>query len=218
MAFDPFEKEFYSLHPESLIAGVDEAGRGPLAGPVSIGFTVFHRSFFESIPDELRLLNDSKLLKPEVRERLTEPVRKHSLFHTVIHISNKKIDEIGINPAIELAVIRSLQRFHSSGAEKHGRLARVLVDGNYRLNSVKKAFPDTEFLSVVKGDSRVFSIAAASVLAKVTRDRRMNRFHRYFPEYGFDRHAGYGTAQHRKVMAEIGLSPLHRKSYRLKNG
>jgi ribonuclease HII len=214
MSFEPIEIEYFKSNPGGIIAGFDEAGRGPLAGPVSVGMAVFPKDLFNNIPADLALLNDSKLVKPVIRESLYKSIKKHSLFYSVIHISNRKIDEIGINPSIELAISLALRRFSLFASLTGPHLA--LVDGNYKLISVKNQHPETEFQSLVKGDSRVFSIAAASILAKVSRDRRMVKFHRYFPDYGFDQHSGYGTAYHRKKISEMGYSDLHRKSYKLK--
>ncbi len=214
MPFEDLERRYRSTMPASsrtLVAGVDEAGRGPLAGPVSVGIAVFAPEFFDApVPADLAALDDSKNLKPAVREQLYDAVRRHALFSAVVHVSSRMIDRLRINPAIEFAIRRVLLRSFAATVLPDV----VLVDGNYKLASVRGAFPRLRFESVVKGDSRVFSIAAASILAKVTRDRRMLRYDRLFPGYGLADHKGYGTKRHRERIAGVGPSPIHRRSYR----
>lgn len=212
--FEDLERRYRITMPASsrtLIAGVDEAGRGPLAGPVSVGIAVFAPEFFDApVPEDLAALDDSKNLKPAVREELYDAVRRHALFAAVVHVSSRMIDRVRINPAIEFAIRRALVRACCAGVGPNV----VLVDGNYKLATVRSAFPGMHFESVVKGDSRVFSIAAASILAKVTRDRRMIQYDRLFPGYGLADHKGYGTKRHRERIAGAGPSPIHRRSYR----
>ncbi|MEQ8353411.1 MAG: ribonuclease HII [Leptospiraceae bacterium] len=206
--FEPRERAFFGP-----VIGLDEAGRGCLAGPVSIGYTVFSPEFFHSSPPpDLALVRDSKRLSRNRREVLVEPIRKASLACGAVMASSRKIDSVGINPAIEDCMIQSVIR-----AMRIVKPAAVLVDGNYALKRLRNEFPDLAVHCIVGGDNLVFSIAAASILAKVLRDRRMERFDRYYPGYDFSQHAGYGTAIHRSKIHELGLSAVHRKSYRLKS-
>jgi len=184
------------------VAGVDEAGRGPLAGPVVAAAAVLPRAWIEhGLPRGLEGLNDSKQLTPRQRDgffgllTLSSPVR----FGIAI-IDAATIDRINILQATHLAMNEALAQL--SPPPSH-----VLVDG-LRVGSLR--FPQTP---LIKGDSRSYSIAAASVLAKVTRDRLMREYDALFPGYGFAGHKGYGTAQHREALAQKGPCPIHRRSF-----
>ncbi len=194
-----------------LIAGVDEAGRGCLAGPVSVGLAIFSPQFFQTpYPAELDILDDSKKLTPARREKLFPVVRHHTLFSCVVHISSREVDRRGINPATEFAVERALVRAEQAGFSP----ALLLMDGNYRFPRLSSLWPGLEVRPEIDGDARIFSIAAASILAKVSRDRRMERYELLFPGYGLGSHKGYGTKAHREAIRERGPLPLHRRSYR----
>lgn len=209
-AFEPFELRAFAAGSR-LVAGIDEAGRGCLAGPVCVGIAVFSADFFKTEPPaELAGLTDSKLLSPAARDRFFEILPRYTLFQSAVLISSKRIDADGIMPAIRLAIRSAVAR-----KRRAGLLADLLlVDGNYKLPEIARDFPGTTYESVVKGDSRVFSIAAASIVAKVTRDRRMPRYDRLWPGYDLAAHKGYGTQKHRRAIAELGPAPLHRRSYR----
>lgn len=210
ITYEPFEARALNAGA-GLVAGVDEAGRGCLAGPVSVGLAIFPAAFFQApLPAELRGLTDSKLLAPERRDEYFACLRNFTLFQTTVLISNKRIDSEGIMPAIRLAISSSVARAKRAGfAPDH-----LLVDGNYKLPEIERDYPGTRYESVVKGDSRVFSIAAASILAKVTRDRRMARYDRLWPGYGLSGHKGYGTQKHRAAISDLGPAPFHRRSYK----
>lgn len=203
-SFEPIELQHEGLH-----AGIDEAGRGCLAGPLAVGVVVFPKPFFENpLPDELSFLDDSKKLTPKRREALIAPIHRYSLFSGVVFVSSRLIDRIGINPATEFAMIRALKRNAALPVD------RVLIDGNYRFSNLKKEFSRIDFESIIGGDGKSITIAAASILAKVARDRRMCRLDSLFPDYGFALHKGYGTELHRKAIRVHGPTPLHRRSYR----
>lgn len=220
--FEPLEQSL-----GGLVAGLDEAGRGALAGPVSVGLAVFEPALFacdsgrnrEALAalHDLEHLDDSKKLSPRRRESLLPFVRRHALYASCVMVSARQVDELGINPAIEKAMILLVRRLFRSAARsrsEHRSLPLHLVlDGNYRFASLEAEPGIARCQSIVRGDSRVFSIAAASILAKVLRDARMPRYDRLFPGYGFAKHKGYGTEDHRRCMARLGLSPIHRKSY-----
>jgi ribonuclease HII len=177
------------------IAGIDEAGRGPLAGPVAVAAVILN-------PDNLpRGLDDSKVLTESDRERLYEQILKKALAVSVALASAAEIDRINIRQATLDAMSRAAKSL--SLAPVH-----VLVDGK----DVPAGLP-CQGEAIVKGDATSFSIAAASIIAKVTRDRLMKRLAMRYPAYGFESHAGYGTKAHLAAIAEHGPCPYHRFSF-----
>lgn len=178
------------------VAGVDEAGRGPLAGPVAAAAVILR-------PGRLpRGLDDSKALSPEERERLFGEIMSHALAVSAAFASVEEIDRINIRQAALLAMRRALAAL--SIAPRH-----VLIDG--------KDIPPGLHISaeaIVRGDCAVASIAAASIIAKVTRDRLMRRACGHYPAYGFGAHFGYPTKAHREAIARHGPCPLHRMSFK----
>ncbi len=184
------------------VAGVDEAGRGPLAGPVSAAAVILPPAWANSgLPGALTGLNDSKQLTEAQREAFYEFIINCSeICHAVVLVSAERIDATNILAATHEAMILALARLQP--APQH-----ALVDG--RLVKTMRV-PQT---ALVKGDARSYSIAAASVLAKVTRDRLMLEYHQQWPEYGFAWHKGYGTTQHLAAIAQWGPCPIHRRSF-----
>ena len=177
------------------IAGVDEAGRGPLAGPVAAAAIVLPQDH------DLAGLDDSKKLTEERRDFFYEKLTQMTDLWFVAVVDSPCIDEINILQATRLAMKQAV--------EKLKRLPDlVLVDGNQRIDI------EPEQQTLVKGDQRCLSIAAASVLAKVTRDRLMQDYHRQYPHYGFDQHKGYGTKLHLARIREHGPCEIHRKSFK----
>jgi len=184
------------------IAGVDEAGRGPLAGPVVAAAAVLPATWAEKgLPQELKGLNDSKQLTEAQRETFFNFLTACAeIEFAIAQVEAEVIDRINILQATHRAMNEAL-------AQLQPLPPHALVDGR----PVKTLrVPQT---AIVKGDARSFSIAAASVLAKVTRDRLMQKYHDRFPEYGFDSHKGYGTAQHLTAIERFGACPIHRKSF-----
>ncbi|WP_370625906.1 ribonuclease HII [Comamonas sp. NLF-1-9] len=177
-----------------LIAGVDEAGRGPLAGPVVAAAVVLDPA------RPIAGLADSKALSAARREALFAQVQAQALCFCVAQASREEIDRLNILQATLLAMRRAVEGLATQPA-------RVLVDGN-RLPRL--AMPAE---AIVKGDARVAAISAASILAKVTRDRWCADLHARYPHYGFDRHKGYGTAEHLSALARHGACPEHRRSF-----
>lgn len=186
-----------------VIVGVDEAGRGPLAGPVAVGLVAIlpalSRNFFRGI-------KDSKKLSPKERELwfalAQEACKKNLLKFTVSLVSEKIIDKRGINQAISLGIKRGLKNLGVSGD------SQIFLDGGIRA-------PE-EFLhqtTVVRGDEKIPVISLASIVAKVTRDKRMTGLSKKYPKYNFHKHKGYGTFEHRKLVHKHGLSPIHRRSF-----
>ena len=179
---------------DGLVAGVDEAGRGPLAGPVVAAAVILDER------DPIVGVADSKVLSAAQRERLCDLIHARARAVAVGLASVEEIDRLNILQATMLAMQRAV-------AGLSLRPTRVRVDGN-RLPVLPVPAE-----AVVGGDATVAAIAAASIVAKVTRDRLMDELHRRFPEYGFDRHRGYATAHHRQVLARLGPTPAHRRSF-----
>ena len=178
------------------VAGIDEAGRGPLAGPVAVAAVILDP---EKLP---RGLDDSKVLTEDDREHLYGEILKKALAVSVALASAREIDAVNIRQATLNAMSRAAQAL--SLAPVH-----VLVDGK----DVPAGLPCTGE-AIVKGDATSFSIAAASIIAKVTRDRLMKRLALHYPAYGFDRHAGYGTKAHLAAIEAHGPCPYHRFSFK----
>ena len=177
-----------------LVAGVDEAGRGPLAGPVVAAAVIL---------DDLKPiagLNDSKKLTAKRRERLCDEILAKALCCSIAEASVQEIDTLNILQATLLAMRRAVDGLRL-------KPVKVLVDGN-RLPVL-----DVRAEAIVQGDALVPAISAASILAKVHRDRMCAQLHAQYPQYGFDRHKGYGTAEHLQALAEHGPSPWHRSSF-----
>ena len=181
----------------SIICGVDEAGRGPLAGPVYAAAVIL--PFGANIDG----LNDSKKLSAHQRDVLYERIHLTALDYAVAFADEREIDELNILHAAMLAMRRAV-------ASLSLRPELALVDGNR-----DPGFTDVKTQTIVKGDARSASIAAASILAKVERDRCMLQMAELYPEYQFERHKGYPTALHYELLAKYGPCPIHRRSFRL---
>ncbi len=175
------------------IGGIDEAGRGPLAGPVVAACVV--------LPDDcfIEHLNDSKKLTGTLREKLFDIIVKEAVDYGIGIIMPEEIDQINILNATKKAMIQAVSDLK--------RKPDYLI-----IDSLKLPLPIEQY-PVDKGDSLSVSVAAASVIAKVTRDRWMEEAHRQYPQYGFDRHKGYGTREHMEAIRKYGLCPIHRKSF-----
>ncbi len=191
------KKEENKLYEKNikLICGIDEAGRGPLAGPVVVGAVILpENSFIEGV-------NDSKKVSEKKREKLYEEITKQAIAYSVGIIDQKTIDEINILNATKLGVKLALE-----GLKQKPEI--IMVDA---LNNIDTL--GIPYISVIKGDAKNYCIAAASIIAKVTRDRIMREWDEVYPAYGFAKHKGYGTAEHIRIIKEIGPCILHRKSF-----
>ena len=178
------------------VAGVDEVGRGPLAGPVVCAAVIMPL-------DENSLVigvDDSKKLSEKKRETLAEQIKERALAYTIIEIDEKTIDTINILEATKLGMKRAIEQLKIQPDV-------VLTDGNMTINI---AHPQQ---SVIHGDALSYSIGAASIIAKVHRDKMMVDFAQTYPDYGFEKNKGYGTAEHIKGIKEKGLCPIHRRSF-----
>lgn len=193
------EKKIFDLNYQT-VAGIDEAGRGPLAGPVVAACVVIDSSFKIDC-DELKLIADSKKLSAKKREMLFKIIKEKSLAVEIGVVNNKEIDKINILQASFLAMRKAI-----NSLEKKPNY--LLVDGHFNVPSL-----NINQSAIVKGDSYVFSIAAASIIAKVSRDWLMCQYDLKYPIYNFKKHKGYGTKEHLKRIKEFGPCPIHRLSF-----
>jgi len=184
----------YLQDSKTILAGTDEAGRGPLAGPVVAAAVILPKDFYDD------RINDSKKLSESLRKELFEVIKRNSISYSYTVIKNKKIDEINILNASLLAMKRSIEKL------KH-KPDVVLVDGNKIFKS------DSEIIPVVKGDTKSLSIASASIIAKVIRDRIMIKLASKYPEYGWENNKGYPTKYHINAILNHGACDLHRKTF-----
>ncbi len=179
----------------SKICGIDEAGRGPLAGPVVVaGVIMPENSMIEGI-------NDSKKVSEKKRELLYDKIIEEALSYSVAVIGQDIIDDINILSATKEGVTKVVE-------ELDVKPDLILVDALEHINT--KGIP---YEPIIKGDAKCYSIAAASILAKVTRDRIMREWDLVYPKYGFAKHKGYGTKMHMEAISEYGLTPIHRRSF-----
>lgn len=189
-----FYENKYISQGKNLICGVDEAGRGPLAGPVCAAAVIMPEGLI------IESVNDSKKLTAKKREKLFDIIKNEVVCYSVAFASASEIDEINILNATHLAMTRAVE-----GLEKAPEV--VLVDGN----SLPKWYYNSE--AIVKGDAVCHSIACASILAKVSRDRLMLLEAEKYPQYSFEKHKGYGTKVHTQAIKEYGPCPIHRKTF-----
>ncbi len=176
------------------ISGVDEVGRGPLAGPVVAAAVIFPTNC------KIPMVDDSKKLSEKQREELYAAIIKiPEIDYAIVEIDAQKVDEINILQATHLAMITAVNKLK--------KVDFVLIDG---LPVKGFSYPNE---AVIKGDSKSASIAAASILAKVHRDNLMKKYAEQYPEYGFEKHKGYGTAKHLEALKEFGITEIHRKSF-----
>lgn len=185
-----------SLQTELIEAGCDEAGRGPLAGPVFAAAVILPDGFAHP------LLDDSKKMTVKNMEILREVIEKEAVAWAVVEVEAGRIDEINILNASFEAMTKAVEKLSV-------RPQLLAIDGNRFKTTL-----EIDYKCVVKGDAKYANIAAASVLAKTYRDRKMEELHEEFPMYGWERNKGYPTKEHREAIKQYGLSPYHRRSFR----
>jgi len=192
------------------VAGLDEAGRGSLAGPVVAGAVCFSVKALSTLKNILKEINDSKKLSQKKRERLFEVLTtRPQIKWGTGKVSEKVIDKINILEAAKLAMKRAVKNLiKKSSKVKSQKIDFFLVDGNSKINT---PIPQK---AIIKADEKVVSCAAASIIAKVTRDRIMRRYHKKYPRYAFDRHKGYPTKYHLKMLKKYGSCKIHRKTFK----
>lgn len=189
-----FEQKLYD-DKIKYIAGIDEAGRGPLAGPVVIGCVIMKKESF------IEYVNDSKKVSEAKREMLYDEIKDEAISWSTGIVGQKEIDEINILNATKKALTMAIDNLDI-------KPDMILVDALDKIDT--RGIP---YISVIKGDAKIYSISAASIIAKVTRDRIMREYDEVYPEYGFSAHKGYGTAKHVQAIKEYGICPLHRKTF-----
>lgn len=194
-----------SLCPAGIAAGIDEAGRGPLAGPVVAACAVLPRDF------DILGIDDSKKLSEKKREELYGLITEKALAWGVGIADNIVIDNINILSATKKAMKEAAEQAEDMLCKKLSKKIDLLLIDAVHLEEV-----ETKQESIIKGDAKSLSIAAASIIAKVTRDRLMAEYHEKYPHYGFDSNKGYGTKAHYEGIYKYGITPIHRKSF-LKN-
>lgn len=185
------------LHNNGMkyICGIDEAGRGPLAGPVVVASVIMPEdSMIEGV-------NDSKKVSEKKREKLYDEITKNAISWSVSIIDHKRIDEVNILNATKEGLTNCIKSLEI-------KPNIIVVDALEKINTC-----GIPYESIIKGDAKCYSIAAASIIAKVTRDRIMRQWDEVYPQYGFAKHKGYGTAAHIAAIKEYGLCPIHRRSF-----
>ena len=188
------DKEFFDIGLK-YVCGIDEAGRGPLAGPVVVASVILpENSMIEGV-------NDSKKVSESKREKLYDVILQEALSYGIGIIYQDEIDEINILQATKKGL-------HEAILKMEIKPNVVLVDALTGIDTL-----GIPYKSIIKGDAKSYSIAAASIIAKVTRDRIMREWDKVYPEYGFAGHKGYGTAKHIEAIKKYGLTPLHRKTF-----
>ena len=188
------EEELYNSGA-NLICGIDEAGRGPLAGPVVVAAAIMPRnSMIEGV-------NDSKKVSEKKREKLYDLITDEAIAYGVGIIDQKEIDRINILNATKEGLTMAVK-------ELNPKPDLIIVDALSKIDT-----EEIPYKSIIKGDAKCYSIACASIIAKVTRDRIMRQWDEVYPQYGFIKHKGYGTAAHISAIKEYGLCPLHRLSF-----
>ena len=179
----------------NMICGIDEAGRGPLAGPVVVASVIMPAdSMIEGV-------NDSKKISEKKREKLYDQILEEAISYGVGIIGQDEIDEINILNATKKGLTMSLK-------ELTVKPDLIIVDALTHIDTM-----GIPYESIIKGDAKCYSISAASIIAKVTRDRIMREWDKIYPEYGFEKHKGYGTSAHIEAIKKYGLCPIHRKSF-----
>ena len=188
------EEDLYSQGME-YICGIDEAGRGPLAGPVVVASVIMPKdSMIEGV-------NDSKKVSEKKREKLYDEIIENAISYSVGIVDQKEIDRVNILNATKAGLTEAVK-----GLKVKPDI--ILVDALTGIDTC-----GIPYQSIIKGDAKSYSIAAASIIAKVTRDRIMREWSEIYPQYEFEKHKGYGTAAHIKAIREYGLTPLHRRSF-----
>ena len=200
------EEELYNEKGLKAIAGIDEAGRGPLAGPVVVACCLMPRnSMIEGV-------NDSKKISEKKREMLYEQITNEAISYGIGIINQKEIDEINILQATKKGLTEAIKDMENKLAEKPElgiiKPDAILVDALTKIDT-----DGIPYKSIIHGDAISYSIACASIIAKVTRDRIMRQWDEIYPCYGFSAHKGYGTARHIEAIKEYGLCPIHRRTF-----
>ena len=189
-----YENEAYQKGYHYII-GLDEAGRGPMAGPLVVGGVIFPKGFYDE------RINDSKKLTEKKREALYDLIFEKALAYDIEVISVEEVDKLNVYEASRTGMRRIIERI---GVKPDFALTDAMPLGDDAI----------DHLSIIKGDAKSMSIGGASILAKVTRDRIMKDYAKIYPEYGFEKHKGYVTKAHKEALAKYGICPIHRRSFK----
>lgn len=187
-----FEQQAYDLG-KKYIVGLDEAGRGPMAGPLVVGAVIFPQGYYND------KINDSKKLTEKKREELYQIIIQEALAYQIEIIDVADVDRLNVYQASKKGMIDAIDH--------------LSIRPDYALTDAMPLGDVIEHQAIVKGDAKSLSIGAASILAKVTRDRIMNDYAKIYPEYGFEKHKGYPTKQHKEALKAYGVTPIHRRSF-----
>lgn len=205
---------------KKYIIGIDEVGRGPLAGPVTVAAVALPHNWkmrngkWKMGFRKLLPLRDSKKLSPKKREEWFKYIKNHPKIHyAVASVSNKKIDKINVSNAANLAATKAFSKLIAQLPKSQIPQTKIFLDGGLYLKPLTfNLKPKT----LIRGDEKIPAISLASIIAKVTRDKYMKKIHKKHPAYNFDKHKGYGTKKHIKTIKKNGMSPIHRHTF-LKN-
>lgn len=184
----------------SFIVGIDEVGRGPWAGPL-VAAAVLLESNFAVPKNSSWKLDDSKKLNMDQRKNAAQGVRQNAIAVGIGWVSSQNVDELGLTEAVRLAMRSAIDQLDAEYNE-------VIIDGNYDYLALPKS------KAIIKADGSILAVSAASIIAKVARDHYMLMAAERFPGYGFEKHVGYGSATHRAAIEKLGLTPLHRRSFK----
>lgn len=187
-----YEQAAYALG-KNYIVGLDEAGRGPMAGPLVVGAVIFEKGYVND------LINDSKQLSEKKREALYDIIVQDALAYQIEIIEIDEVDRLNVYQASRKGMLDAIEHIH--------------IHPDYALSDAMPLGDAIEHKAIIKGDSLSISIAAASILAKVTRDRIMKEYDLIYPEYGFAKHKGYPTKQHKEALKTYGVTPIHRRTF-----
>lgn len=187
-----YEKQAYELG-KKYIVGLDEAGRGPMAGPLVVGAVIFPRDYYDE------RINDSKKLTEKKREELYQIIIQNALAYQIEIIDVEDVDRLNVYQASKKGMLDAIEH--------------ISIRPDYALTDAMPLGDAIEHQAIIKGDSLSISIGAASILAKVTRDHTMQEYAKIYPEYGFDKHKGYPTKQHKEALKKYGVTPIHRRSF-----
>lgn len=188
-----YEKEAYDEGYQYII-GLDEAGRGPMAGPLVVGGVIFPKDYYNEA------INDSKQLSEKKREELYDLIIENALAYQIEIIDVEEVDRLNVYQASKKGMLDAIQH--------------ISIHPDFALSDAMPLGDAIPHEAIVKGDSLSISIAAASILAKVTRDRIMKEYDKVYPEYGFAKHKGYPTKQHKEALHQYGVTPIHRKTFK----
>lgn len=188
-----YENEAY-MQGKTCIVGLDEAGRGPMAGPLVVGAVIFEKGYGNDA------INDSKTLSEKKREELYDIIIRDALDYAIVVMDEEEVDQLNVYRASQTGMIRAIQQ--------------LKLKPDYALTDAMPLGDVIEHQAIIKGDSQSLSIGAASILAKVTRDRIMNKYDKLYPQYNFKKHKGYPTKEHKELLKQYGACPIHRKSFK----